>query len=87
MKTMILAAAMALAMGTAYADGVGGQTASALRWQAANGNPEIPRTERFALSPAARSARVQQMQEQAAATIWGAPSGNAVAQSSAKPHG
>ena len=87
MKTMILAAiaALSLGMGTAVAQGEGGPTASALDWQAANGNPSISGTKWFALSPAARAARVQQLQQQAAAAIFGTPSGSAVAQSSTNP--
>jgi hypothetical protein len=67
MKTMILAAAavVALGMGTAFAEGEGGPTAGGLEWQAANGNPTIPATEWFAMTPAAREARVQQLQQQA----------------------
>ena len=91
MKTMILAAVavVALGMGTAFADGEGGPTAGGLEWQAANGNPTIPATEWFAMTPAAREARVQQLQQQAASALWPGltQNGNAVAQGNANPHG
>jgi len=88
---MILAAVAvaALGMGPAFAEGEGGPTASGLEWQAANGNPAIPATEWFAMTPAAREARVQQLQQQAAAALWPgvAANGNALAQGRANPHG
>ena len=90
MKTMILAAAVvALGMGSAFAEGEGGPTAGGLEWQAANGNPTIPATEWFAMTPAAREARVQQLQQQAASALWPGLTrhGNAVAQGNAIPHG
>lgn len=83
MKTVILAAlaAVTLGVGPALAGEGGGRTAGALQWQAANGNPTIPATEWFALSPAQREARVQQLQQQAAAAVFPgrAGSGSAVA--------
>jgi hypothetical protein len=56
MKTMMIAAAvLALGIGSAaYAEGEGRASATALQWQARNGNATIPATEWFAATPARR---------------------------------
>jgi hypothetical protein len=91
MRTLILAAVAVAALGvsSAFAEGEGGPTAGGLEWQAANGNPTIPATEWFAMTTAAREARVQQLQQQAAAALWPGltQNGHAVAQGNANPRG
>ena len=56
MKTLILSAAavLALGVGSAFADGEGGASATGEQWQARNGNALVPATEWFAATPAQR---------------------------------
>lgn len=90
MKTTILAAAAIAALGivSARAEGNGGAPAGSAMRQAANGNPEIPATQWFAMSPAARQAMIKQLQERQAATLWPGriQTPSAVAQHGAAPH-
>lgn len=79
MKMIVLALAAVAALGASptFADGSGGTTAGYERWQAANGNPTIPATDWYRMSPPQRIARVQLLQQQQAAAIWGpAPRGS-----------
>ena len=72
MKMIILAATVAaLAAGPAFAEGNGGTIFGYDRWQGANGNPSIPSTQWFSMTPDQRQAMQHQLQQQQAGQIWG----------------
>ena len=74
MKMIILAATVAaLAAGPAFAEGNGGTIFGYDRWQGANGNPSIPSTQWFSMTPDQRQAMQHQLQQQQAGQIWGHP--------------
>jgi hypothetical protein len=77
-KAIILAATVAaLAAGPAFAEGNGGTIFGYDRWQGANGNPSIPGTQWFSMTPDQRHAMQQRIQQDQAQQIWGHPqSGN-----------
>jgi hypothetical protein len=56
--------------GSAHAEGNGGPPTGYERWQTAMGNPTIPSTEWFAMTPDQRRARVRKMQTAAKKAIW-----------------
>jgi len=73
-KVIILAAAVAaITAGPALAEGNGGTIFGYDRWQAANGNPTIPSTQWFGMTPDQRQAVQHRMQQDQAAQIWGHP--------------
>ena len=76
MKRIILAGAavMTLGVGTAFADGPGAPSAIYTQWFAAACMPTVPATQWYAMTPQARLAMVQRMQQVAAASVW--PSAN-----------
>jgi hypothetical protein len=89
-KAIILAATVvAFAAGPAFAEGNGGTIFGYDRWQAANGNPTIPSTQWFSLTPDQRKAMQHKMQQDQAQQIWHPQTGNptGVAQSGARPSG
>jgi hypothetical protein len=71
MKTIVFAAAILAGLGgSALAEGNGGPPTGYERWQSAMGNPTIPSTEWFAMTPDQRRARVHKMQMSAERGIW-----------------
>jgi hypothetical protein len=76
MKTMTTIFAVAVAVlgsSAAYAEGNGGAPTGYETWQTANGNPTIPATQWFAMTPEQRVAKVQQMQQRQADALWPEP--------------
>jgi hypothetical protein len=73
-KAIILAATLvAVAAGSAFADGNGGTFYGYDKWQSANGNPTIPATQWNSMTPDQRQAMVHKMQQQQSDATWGHP--------------
>lgn len=92
MKTitiMVAAAVAVLGVSAAHAEGNGGAPTGYETWQTANGNPTIPATQWFAMTPEQRAARVQQMQQRQDEALWpgSTQTGATVAQDGKTPHG
>lgn len=71
MKFILFASAiLAVLGGAARAEGNGGPPTGYERWQAAMGNPTIPSTEWFIMTPDQQRARVRKLQMAAERGIW-----------------
>jgi hypothetical protein len=71
MRVIVFATAiLAVLGGAAHAEGNGGPPTGYERWQAAMGNPTIPSTEWFAMTPDQRRTRVRKLQMAAEKGIW-----------------
>ena len=71
MKAIGFATAILVGLvGSAHAEGNGGPLTGSDHWQTIMGNPTIPATEWFAMTPAQRQARVRQLQLAADKALW-----------------